>query len=298
MKKTNHVVFLAILAVMVGVFRRPLWFLATLSSQKDEYSHILLIPLISIALIYWCRTKVFAQSVFPNYPAATLLLGGLGLYGLAAHFGGTSFQPDAPFSLSILGFVLACIGAFVFTYGWSAMRESLFPLGFLLFAVPLPEMALAKIIYWLQVGSSDVAAFFLRTAGVPFFREGLIFQLPGITIEVAPECSGIRSSVALLITTLLAAQFLLRSNWRKSTLCILVFPLAMVKNGLRIATLSVLSVYVSRDFLYGWLHRSGGVVFFLIGFALICLSLRILHFGDRPFTLAKPARVSPSPARV
>ena len=65
-------------------------------------------------------------------------------------------------------------------------------------------------------------------------------------------------------------------------LCMLVLPLAMFKNGLRIATLSILSVYVSRDFLYGWLHHSGGVVFFLIGIAFIYLALRVLQLGERP----------------
>ncbi len=44
----------------------------------------------------------------------------------------------------------------------------------------------------------------------------------------------------------------------------LVLPLGMFKNGLRIATLLIPSVYVSRDFLYGWLHHSRGVVLFLI----------------------------------
>ncbi len=137
---------------------------------------------------------------------------------------------------------------------------------------------------------------FMRAFGVPFFRDGLVFQLPGFTIEVAPECSGIRSSIGLLISTVLLSQFLLRSNWRKLALCMLVLPLAMFKNGLRIATLSILSVYVSRDFLYGWLHHSGGVVFFLIGIAFIYLALRVLQFNEQPFapSAGKTAFVSQS----
>lgn len=282
MHKTKHGFFIAIMAVVVGIFWRPLWILAGLSFHQSEYSHLVLIPLITIALIYWRRAKVFAEAVFPNYAGAIPLLGGVALYFVAAHFSEVSAQPTvSALSLSIIGFVFACAGAFFFSYGWSAVRASLFPLGFLLFAVPLPQIVLAKVIYELQQGSSDVAALLLRTAGVPFFRDGMIFQLPGVTIEVAPECSGIRSSTALLITTLLVAQLLLRSNWRKLGLCMLVLPLAIFKNGLRIATLSILSVYVSRDFLYGWLHHSGGVVFFLIGLTFICLALRALQFSER-----------------
>jgi exosortase len=151
---------------------------------------------------------------------------------------------------------------------------------------------LSKIICALQRGSTDAAAVSLRAFGVPFFREGLVFQPPGIAIKVAEECSGIRSSVALFITTLLAAQPTLRSNWRKFAVCALVIPVAMFKNGLRIATISVLSVYVSRDFLYGRLHHSGGFVFFTLGLLVLLGVLRLFQHGDSP---SGPEGKSPVP---
>ena len=120
----------------------------------------------------------------------------------------------------------------------------------------------------------------LSAFGVPYYREGLVFQLPGIAVEVAEECSGIRSSVALFITVLLAAQLTLRSNWRKVALCALVIPVALFKNGLRIATISALSVYVNRGFLYGRLHRSGVFVFFSLGLLVLFGVLRLLQIGD------------------
>jgi exosortase len=188
---------------------------------------------------------------------------------------------DPPFSLSIIGFVVASAGAFLFIYGWPAFRAALFPIGFLLFFVPAPSFLLAKIVYYLQQGSSDVAAAILTGMGVPYFREGFVFQLPGIAIEVAKECSGIRSSTALLITVVLAAQLFLRSTWRKLVFCILIFPVAIMKNGLRIASLSALSVYVSRVFLFGWPHHSGGFLFFFFGLAILWATLRLLQLGDR-----------------
>lgn len=63
-------------------------------------------------------------------------------------------------------------------------------------------------------------------------------------------------------------------------LWILVLPVAMVKNGLRIATLSTLAVYVNKNFLYGRLHRSGGFVFFFIGLVVLSGALRLLQRGD------------------
>jgi len=251
--------------------------------QRDDYSHSMLIPLISMLLIYWRRTEIFARPASTCYAGLVPFLAGLALYGVARH--GSAMSPQeagSSLSLSILGLVAACLGAFLFTYGWPAFRAALFPLGFLLFMVPMPSVLLAKIIYGLQQGSSAAVALLLRAIGVPFFREGFVFHLPGISIEVAQECSGIRSSIALLITTLLAAQFLLRSNWRKLALCLLVFPVALLKNGLRIATLSTLAVYVNHDFLFGWLHRSGGFVFFFIGLTVLWGALRLLRLGDEP----------------
>jgi exosortase/archaeosortase family protein len=79
-----------------------------------------------------------------------------------------------------------------------------------------------------------------------------------------------------------AAQLTLRSNWRKLALCALVIPVAMFKNGLGIATISALSVYVSRAFLFGRLHHSRGFVFFSLGLLVLWGVLRLLHRGDSP----------------
>lgn len=283
MQNTKHALFVAVVSVLVGLFWKPLWILSAFSLQRPEYSHLILIPLVSIALIYWLRREVFAKPASTCYAGSVALLVGLALYGVARLFGAISATEVEPsLSISVVGFVLACAGAFLFIYGWPAFRAALFPIAFLLFVVPVPALWLEKIIYFLQQGSSEAAALMLSGLGVPFFRNGFIFQLPGISIEVARECSGIRSSIALVITTLLAAQFLLRSNWRKLAICLLILPVAIVKNGLRITTLSVLSVYVSRDFLFGRLHHSGGVLFFLFGLATLGGVLRFLQLGDNP----------------
>src|SRR5262249_56535760 len=36
------------------------------------------------------------------------------------------------------------------------------------------------------------------------YTQGLVFDLPGFSLEVAPECSGIHSTLVLFITSLLA----------------------------------------------------------------------------------------------
>ena len=104
--------------------------------------------------------------------------------------------------------------------------------------------------------------------------------MPGVTIEIAKECSGIRSSVALVITSLLAGHLFLRSSWKKAVLTLTTVPLLIVKNGIRIVTLSLLSIYVDPGFLTGGLHRDGGILFFFLALALLTPVLWLLQKSE------------------
>src|SRR5205085_5894171 len=128
------------------------------------------------------------------------------------------------------------MGAFALFFGSNAFRAALFPLLFLLFTVPIPEPVLSGVIYFLQKESSDASELFFRLAGVPYLRHGFIFALPGVTIQVAEECSGIRSTLALLITTLFGTYIVLRSSWKRGLVCLMVIPISILNNGLRIVT--------------------------------------------------------------
>jgi exosortase/archaeosortase family protein len=96
-----------------------------------------------------------------------------------------------------------------------------------------------------------------------FIRDQLTFHLPSISIHIAKECSGIRSSTALVITGLLAGQLFLRTFTGKSILVLFVIPLTLLKNGIRITTLSILADKVDTAWItHSDLHHNGGIVFF------------------------------------
>jgi len=109
-----------------------------------------------------------------------------------------------------------------------------------------------------------------------------LFALLGVTIEIAKQCSGIRSSLALVIASLLAGYLLLRSPWRKAALALATLPLLVVKNGIRIVSLSLLSIYVDPTFLTGRLHQEGGVVFFLLALVMMAPVLLFLQRSEQP----------------
>jgi exosortase/archaeosortase family protein len=103
-----------------------------------------------------------------------------------------------------------------------------------------------------------------------------VFTLPGFIVEIADECSGIRSSIALLLTSLLAGDMLLNSGWKKALLVAAVLPVTVFKNGIRIVALSLLSIHVDPSFLEGQLHRDGGIAFFLLAIAMMAPVLAAL----------------------
>jgi exosortase len=198
----------------------------------------------------------------------SLVLLGILCYTLGLYRQSNLSQNDV-FALTTLGMITCWVGGFVTCFGISGTRTVLFPLCFLIFAIPLPEALLARLITVLQYASAKVAYLLLTLTPLPIFRDGLTLTLPDLTIEVADECSSIRSSMALLITCVLASHVLLRRWWSKAVVLLLVYPLAVFKNGVRIAALCLLTIYVDEGFLTGNLHTRGGVVFF--GLALIML---------------------------
>ncbi|HEX4996901.1 MAG TPA: exosortase/archaeosortase family protein [Terriglobia bacterium] len=269
----------AALFAVNGTFVRHLVAYATDWSNTNA-SHILLIPFISGALLYSSRERIFAAPRLAAGPG--LLLAGIGMISLvsAATWGKTLTEGNQ-LSWMAASMVGLWLGGFLFFFGAAAFRAALFPLMFLFFCAPIPSPVLQGAIHILQRGSADFAFMILKLTGTPIYREDFTFVLPGLTVVVAPECSGIRSGISLLILTLLASHLMLRSLWRWSALLLMAVPILFFKNALRIATLTLLAVHVDHRILTSQLHQEGGIPFFAVGLLLIYPVLRLLIKSER-----------------
>jgi len=276
----------AIFAILCGVsfllWFRPLLHTFALAMNDDKYTHILLIIPVTAAMILqdWRgrgqESALWAPSV--GLLGISLLVAGWARWG---NFDGGS---DVKLAIEMMGLVAWWLGSFVFCFGLHSLRLFLFPLLFLFWMVPIPSFAVDQIVAELQRGSAVAAQFLFSMFGVPVSRDGTILLIPGLSIEVAAECSSIRSSLMLLVTTMVLAHVILRSPWRKALVIASVVPLSVLKNGLRIFTIGMLSTRVDRSFLTGRLHHNGGIVFFLIALSVIFLLLWILRRGERVVT--------------
>ncbi len=273
----RHIYFAGFVAASILTYWKTLSALTAYSLREESSSHILLIPAISVYLLYSERRRIFVSARMDAIPGVLVILAGVAFHALAM-----GLRPEVwSLPAATLSVVLIWIGAFTFFYGTRALRAAAFPLGFLFLTVPIPDNILARVIYFLESGSTSLAYFLFRVLGVPVLRDGFLLTVPGVTIEVAKECSGIRSSMALLITCLIAAHLFLRTTWKRVLFTLLALPLALIKNGIRIVTLTLLSVYVDPSFLTGNLHHKGGFVFFLLALAILAPVLLLLEKSER-----------------
>jgi exosortase len=273
--------FALLVGLTVVAFWAPLGLLISFSLQREEYSHILLVPLVSVALFFLGRRRIFTHVETEWGAGLGLLVVGTLSYWIG-HQHAASLSENDRLVVAMLPAVVILVGAFVLCYGIRAFRMGLFPVLFLFLMVPFPDVFLHQVIFWLQSWSAEVSYAVFELLGVPVFRTGFIFALPGLTIEVSEECSGIRSSMALLVTSLVVGHVVLRSGWRRAVLTVAILPMVIVKNAIRIVTLSLLSIYVDPSFITGRLHREGGIVFFLLAVMILAPFLWLLQKSEQP----------------
>jgi exosortase len=237
-------------------------------ATDENYSHGFLIPVIAAYLVWERRERIRGASVRVAPWGAFILLTGCALLvlGQAATFG-------YPVRLSLL-VVLA--GLVVLFAGPQVLRILAFPIGYLLFMIPLPFPVLNRIAFPLQVLAARSATATLDILGVPVFREGNIIDLPSIRLEVVEACSGIRSLISLLALAVIYAYFVRRS-WRdRIVLSLSAVPIAIVANAARVALTGVLAQTFGPQAAQGFYHMFSGWLVFIVAFAILALEERML----------------------
>jgi len=256
------------------LFLNPLRDLFRLALSTDIYSHILVIPFISAALLYMERKKIFQLAAGKSRIASFFFAAGFFFCLLVnVMLSAASLPREASMALTILSLLFLIWSGFSWFYGDRVFYAALFPLLLLVLMLPPPTALLDRFIFLLQSGSAEVTHWIFQMTGTPVMRQGFIFALPGVTIEVAKECSGIRSTMALLVTCLTGGYLLLRTAWARTALLLIALPVMILKNGIRITTLTLLAIHVDSGFLFGRLHQQGGFVFFGLAFAILLPAL-------------------------
>lgn len=276
----------AIIAVLAFIL--PLVRLMNFAIHDELYSYIVLIPFITAYLIWQEKEKSPADPGPASWLTPVFLVAGVAVL-IWHHFAHPAAVEDS-LAQTTLAFVLFFTAAAAWRLGGRTLRAFAFPLAFLIFMVPLPVAFRGVIESGLQQGSAVVANVFFTVADTPMVNDGLVFRLPGIQLEVAPECSGIHSTVVLFITSLLAGHYFLKRPWKRAVLCLVVIPLALLRNGFRVFVIGELCVHIGPQMINSIIHRRGGPLFFLLSLIPFFYLLLYLRRGDQP----KPEQNNPT----
>jgi len=274
----------AYLLLLILLFLRPLTRLMAYAAQSSLDSYILIVPFITVYLLYIERGRY--PAMYRSSIAGTVAMGGIGVAALAAEIawrGSLSINDGlALMALSFVSFVAA--GGFLFL-GSRWMAAAAFPVAFLVFMVPLPAAA----VNWLEIASARVSAstahWLFQVAGVPVSEDGVVLTIPGMTLEVAKECSGIHSSWVLFICSLLTSHLFLRTRWRRIVLVAFVIPLGILRNGFRILVIGLLCVYVGPYMINSPIHHRGGPLFFALSLIPLFILLWWLWHQEQRLSL-------------
>ena len=282
-RQKPSVVGLACFAVVLAaVFGPSLLRLINYAAASHLHSYILLIPFVSAYLLYIRRDQL-PKKCSVDLPLAIVSLA-IGLGSLTftywLDFAGRAPATGDRLTLLTASFLCCLAAGGFFFFGLTWMRAAAFPLAYLIFMIPMPNAMVDALEQASSTASAEMANLLFTLSGMPFLRAGQIFQLPNITLEVAQECSGIRSSVVLFITSILAANLFLNTTWRRLALVAIVIPLGILRNGFRILVIGLLCVHVGPQMIHSVIHRRGGPLFFVLSLVPLLLFLWLLRKGD------------------
>jgi exosortase len=238
--------------------------------QDPDYSHGFFVPLLSAYLIWRKRAELLTLPAHPNWQGLFIVLASLGLLFL-----GTL---GAELFLTRIALVSTVAGLVIYFLGWPTLRSISFPMALLLLMIPLPALVYNEIVFPLQFVASSFATRTLETLNLfPVLKEGNILVLPENRIEVVEACSGIRSLMSLITLAVCYGYFAERNRYLRIVLVLLVIPLAVISNGLRVVGTAMLTYYWGPEAAEGFLHSFSGWVIFIVATCLLLVLHKLIN---------------------
>ena len=276
-----------VLGALVLVYWSVIRGLVDAWSTDDNYSHGFFIVPLSLYFAWERRTAIANAPVRPSLFGVVVVAGSLFLL-VAGMLGAELF-------LSRVSIIGALAGAILFLFGWPMMRTVFFPLAFMLLMVPLPAIIFNKIAFPLQLLASNVGESTVRSMDIPILREGNVLILANATLEVAEACSGIRSLVSLFTLGIVFGYFVDRRGWVRTVIALSAIPVAILANGLRVASAGVAAHNFGTAGVEGLFHEFSGWVVFVVAFLMMFALQRLLHHFLPPPREARPPVVKQVP---
>ncbi len=239
--------------------------------EGSYYSHGILVPAVSVVLLWMRRQQLATLPRRPSPWGLILLVPGLVMHlaGVALHVG---FFSGFGMITVFLGLVWTCLGLPI-------LRHTLFPIVFLAFMVPLPEVLIEKVSFNMKLMAAATAAKASNLLGVVAVRDGSILNLP--PTQYVPEfqrlvvddvCSGLKYLISLTAFGALYAYISRLRLHGKLILFVLSIPLSFVANVLRVILMTVVAWRWGVEQVEAWyFHDLFGFLLFVFAFCFLFL---------------------------
>jgi len=268
----SHAWQIVLLVVLIGFLYRHAFVKLFGDWMEDpNYSHGFLVPVASIWIIWLKRKALGVASAEPrNWGLAVI---GLALMQFVA---GTLGAENFVAYTSLLVLLAGVIAAL---FGTQLLRQLLFPIGWLVFMIPLPAIVFYSITFPLQLLASRMASGLLDLLQIPNLREGNVMYFSNYTIGVAEACSGIRSLITLMAFAVLLGYLRSMPIWARIVLALSSVPVALVVNAIRVASAGALGNYLGEKWAEGMFHTLSGMVLFLLALLALAGISSVLAWG-------------------
>jgi exosortase B len=272
--------WLVLAAGLLALTAPTVYSLAITIWPKDEQAHGPLIVAVS-AWLAWCRRhRLRHMTLEPGGHAAWALLGlSLLIY--------TAGRSQGMFALETPGLILSLVSGAAVVGGWSAVRVFAFPLAFLVFAIPLPNIIIDALTGSLKQLVSDVAESLLHAGGLPVARSGVVLMVGQYQLLVADACSGLNSMFSLAALGALYIHIAKNTSRLHTILLVLsILPIAFCANIVRVMVLVLVTYYFGDEAGQGFVHGAAGMILFLVAIVL----LMALDASLRPLFKSRASR--------
>lgn len=238
-------------------------------ARDSYYSHGILIPLVSIYLIWHKRKELALTSRSESPWGMTLVIAGLLLY-LVSSILRIYFSSGFSFLLVLVGLVLHFWGAAV-------LRKIRFPILFLFFMVPLPMVVISNLSFQLKIVAAEIATFMLNSMRLPAIQEGSIIKMRHAYVIVDDVCSGLRSLISLTALGSLFAYWMGGAWWKRGLLFLMTIPIAIATNVVRVVFLAAMSEIYGVEIVAGFVHDASGFIVFGLAFILLYAAQKLIE---------------------
>ncbi|MBH1986168.1 MAG: exosortase B [Burkholderiales bacterium] len=272
-----HVPALLLLIVGLAALFVPTYLtLASDTWSNDAHGHGPLILGVCLWLLWFDRHKIFAGEARPAPVSGFALMA----FGLLVHVFGHSQSINMFTTLAQPVVFAACI---LLLHGWPALRRAWFPLCFMLFMVPLPEVAVQAITMPLKQAVSVVTEWILYHAGYPIARAGVTLSIGPYQLLVADACSGMNSLLTLESLGLLYMRLMnYTSKTRNTLLAIAIIPTSFAANVIRVIILVLVTYHYGDEVGQGFVHSFSGLVLFTVSLVSIYFIDKLLGIWFKP----------------